>query len=36
MYVSKGLSGIATAVYEGALDIDLLDKNLALIIRSFT
>ncbi|MBL7758393.1 MAG: hypothetical protein JNL59_13395, partial [Chitinophagaceae bacterium] len=35
MYVSKGLSGVATAVYEGALDIDQLDKNLALIIRSF-
>ncbi|MFT3677412.1 MAG: hypothetical protein QM781_16055 [Chitinophagaceae bacterium] len=34
MYVSKGLSGVATVVYEGALDIDQLDKNLALFIRA--
>lgn len=33
MYVSKGLSGAATAIYENALDIDQLDKNIALFIR---
>jgi hypothetical protein len=36
MYVSKGLSGIATAVYEGALDIDQLNKDTARIIQVFT
>lgn len=35
MYVSKGLSGIATAVYEGALNIDQLDKTTARIIQVF-
>ncbi len=36
LYVSKGLSGIATAVYEGALDIDQLNKTTARIIQVFT
>jgi len=36
LYISQGLSGVATAVYENALDIDAMDKNLATLIRAFT
>ncbi len=35
LYVSMGASGLATAVYEGALDIDQLDQTTALLIRAF-
>jgi hypothetical protein len=34
LYVSKGLSGAATAIYDGALNIDTLNKIVALIIRA--
>jgi hypothetical protein len=33
LYVSKGISGLATAVLEGALDIDAFDKETAVLIR---
>ncbi len=33
LYVSQGMSGAATGLYQGALDIDAMDKILAGIIR---
>lgn len=35
LYISHGLSGPATAIYEGALDIDKLDKTTARLILLF-
>lgn len=35
MYISKGISGVATAVLEGALNIDTLDKTTADFILIF-
>jgi hypothetical protein len=36
MYISKGITGLATAALEEALDVDTLDKSIARIILAFT
>lgn len=36
MYISKGITGLATAALEGALNVDTLDKTTAGIILAFT
>lgn len=35
MYVGMGTSGVGTAIYQGALDIDAIDRTTALLIRAF-
>jgi hypothetical protein len=35
IYVNKGMSGVGTAIYEGALNIDTLDELTATLIRLF-